>query len=348
VIHYQPERLRRNSDQPTAITNALIATSGSSSRTGDIPLGTPTCSARTRHGRWALCPHGDEVVVVWPGGGLVGPAVEVAGALDRLGGDGQDDLDRAAASAIRRFLTDPPPRTAPGGWQLGQGRGRVRPWATGSAAPPTSLAMATTRRPAGPVHRHQPHRSCCPIPSPSRPQHEPPDRTTPSRHPPHRDPPRRRLEGQPCQVRQVGAGDRARRRGRPSAQRCQVGQEGRVGKRGQPRDWPRFPGPPSAAVAAAVTEGPAAARAGPGARCLGDASRRPPSATGDKAITPKPRGRGRARGGSAPWRWSGCGPWRQLASRRLRFGCLVWSSARSTAPGPLATGDEAGIRGWRR
>ncbi len=38
------------------------------------------------------------------------------------------------------------------------------------------------------------------------------------------DPPRRRLEGQPCQVRQGGAHDRARRRGRPSAQRWQVGQ----------------------------------------------------------------------------------------------------------------------------
>jgi hypothetical protein len=107
VIHYQPGRLRRNSDQPTAITDVVVATSPSSSRTGDIPLGTPTCSARTRHGRWALYPHGDEVVVVWPGGGLVGPAVEVAGALDRLGGDGQDDLDRAAVSAIRRFLADP-------------------------------------------------------------------------------------------------------------------------------------------------------------------------------------------------------------------------------------------------
>ena len=107
VTHYQPGRLRRNSDQPTAITNVLVATSGSSYRTGDIPLGTPTCSARSRHGRWALYPHGDEVVVVWPGGALVGPAVEVAGELDRLGGDGQDDLDRAAAAAIRRFLTDP-------------------------------------------------------------------------------------------------------------------------------------------------------------------------------------------------------------------------------------------------
>ena len=106
VIHYQPERLRHNSDQPTAITNVLVPTSGSSSRTRDIPLGTPTCSARSRQGRWALYPNGEEVVVVWPGGALVGPAVEVAQALDRLG-DGQDDLDRAAVRAIRQFLTDP-------------------------------------------------------------------------------------------------------------------------------------------------------------------------------------------------------------------------------------------------
>src|SRR4029450_13053598 len=106
VTHYPPARLRRNSDQPTAITNVLGATSGSSPRTGEIPLGTPTCSAHSRQGRWALYPHGDEVVVVWPGGALVGPAVEVAGALDRLGG-GQDDLDRAAGRGSRQFLTDP-------------------------------------------------------------------------------------------------------------------------------------------------------------------------------------------------------------------------------------------------
>jgi hypothetical protein len=106
VIHYPPERLRHNSDQPTAITNVLVATSGSSYRTGDIPLGTPTCSARSRRGRWTLYPHGDEVVVVWPGGAVVGPAVEVAGELDRLGA-GQGDLDRGAVWAIRQFLTDP-------------------------------------------------------------------------------------------------------------------------------------------------------------------------------------------------------------------------------------------------
>jgi hypothetical protein len=107
VTHYPPARLRRNSDQPTAITNVLVATSPSSYRTGEIPLGTPTCSARSRQGLWALYPHGAEVVVVWPGGALVGPAVEVAGALDRLGDHRHDDLDRGAVRAIRPFLTDP-------------------------------------------------------------------------------------------------------------------------------------------------------------------------------------------------------------------------------------------------
>jgi len=107
VIHDQPGRLRRDSDQPTAVSDVLVATSGSSRRTGDIPLGIPTCSARSRHGRWALYPNGAEVVIVWPGGVLAGPPAEVAGELDRLGGDGHDDLDRAAARAIRQFLTDP-------------------------------------------------------------------------------------------------------------------------------------------------------------------------------------------------------------------------------------------------
>jgi hypothetical protein len=106
VIHYPPARLRRNSDQPTAITDVLVATSGSSYRTGEIPLGTPTGSARSRQGIWALYPNGDQVVVVWPGGAVAGPPAEVAGELDRLG-DGHDDLNHAAALAIRQFLTDP-------------------------------------------------------------------------------------------------------------------------------------------------------------------------------------------------------------------------------------------------
>jgi hypothetical protein len=107
VIHYPPARLRHTSDQPTAINNLLVTTSGSSYHTGDIPLGTPTCSARSRRGRWALYPNGDQVVVLWPGGALTGSPVEVAGELDRLGGAGHDALDDGAVRAIRQFLTDP-------------------------------------------------------------------------------------------------------------------------------------------------------------------------------------------------------------------------------------------------
>jgi hypothetical protein len=107
VIHYPPERLRSNSDRPTAITNVLVTTSGSSHQSGEIPLGTPTCSASGRRGRWALYPSGEEVVVVWPGGALTGRPAEVAAELNRLGGDRHDDLDRGAVWAIRQFLTDP-------------------------------------------------------------------------------------------------------------------------------------------------------------------------------------------------------------------------------------------------
>jgi hypothetical protein len=155
VIHYQPGRLRRNSDQPTAITNVLFATSGSSHRTGDIPLGIPTCSARSRHGRWALYPNGAEAVVVWPGGALAGPPAEVAGELDRLGGE-HDDLDRAAASAIRQFLTDPAAKDG-ARWSASRPRTWSRP-ATGSWL-------------SGPT------------PTPSRHQHRPPDRQPPDHNP---------------------------------------------------------------------------------------------------------------------------------------------------------------------
>ena len=107
MIHHPTARLRQNSDQPTAITNVLVATAGSSSRTGDIPLGTPPpLSALSRQGRWPLETNRDQVVVVWPGGALAGPPAEVTRELDRLG-DGRDDLDRAAVWAIRQFLTDP-------------------------------------------------------------------------------------------------------------------------------------------------------------------------------------------------------------------------------------------------
>jgi hypothetical protein len=189
VIHYPPAQVRHNSDQPTAVTDVLVATSGSFS-TGEIPLGTPTCSARTRRGRWALYPSGDQVLVVWPGGALAGPPVEVAGELDRLGGDGHDALDRGALWAIRQFLTDP--AAADGArWSSTRTHGPGRPprWATGSAAPPTSPATTPTHRPTGPAHQHRSRRSRCPTPAHSRHQHEPPDHNpTPSKAEPRTEP----------------------------------------------------------------------------------------------------------------------------------------------------------------
>jgi hypothetical protein len=145
VIHYQPERLRRNSDQPTAITDVLITTSGSS-YTGDIPLGTPTCSTRSRQGRWALYPNGDQVVVVWPGGALAGPPVEVAPELDRLG-DGQDNLAHAAIWAIQQFLTDPA-ATDTARWSSARARNWSSPavgyWLSG----PTNQSQSGDQTPA--------------------------------------------------------------------------------------------------------------------------------------------------------------------------------------------------------
>jgi len=153
VIHYPPARLRSNSDQPTAITNVLVTTSGSFSRTGNIPLGTPTCSARTRHGRWALYPNGDEVVVVWPGGALVGPAVEIAQELNRLG-DGRDDLDRAAVRAIRQFLTDPAAADA-AQWSSARARTWSRPavgyWLSGPTNQPSHHPHPPASQPDAPT-----------------------------------------------------------------------------------------------------------------------------------------------------------------------------------------------------
>jgi hypothetical protein len=120
VTRFPPDRLRRNSDRPTAITDVLVASSPSGYRTTDILLGTPTCSARTRHGLWALYPNGADVVVVWPGGAITGSPAEVARELatvpGRLGGHRRrprrDELDRAAARAIGQFLTDPAAKDA--------------------------------------------------------------------------------------------------------------------------------------------------------------------------------------------------------------------------------------------
>ena len=167
VIHYPPGQLRRNSDQPTAISGALVATSGSSSRTVDIPLGTPTCSARTRYGRWAMYSHGAEVVVVWPGGAMAGPPVEVAGELDRIGRDRHDELDRAAASAIRRFLTDPAAEDG-ARWSAIRARTWSSPaigyWLSGPANQPSHGAHTPASWPGAPVSPPHPP---IPLPDPS-------------------------------------------------------------------------------------------------------------------------------------------------------------------------------------
>ena len=163
VIHYPPARLRYNSDQPTAITNVLVATSGSS-HTGEIPLGTPTCSARSRRGRWALYPNGEEVVVVWPGGALTGPPGEVAGELDRLGGNRHDELDRAAVWAIRQFLTDPAAADA-ARWSSTRARTWSTPavgyWLSGPANQPGYGDHTPASRPGAPSSLPHP-----PIPLP--------------------------------------------------------------------------------------------------------------------------------------------------------------------------------------
>jgi hypothetical protein len=172
VIHYPPARLRRNSDQPTAITDVLVATSGSSSPIGDLPLGTPTCSARSRQGIWALYPNGDQVVVVWPGGALTGLPAEVAGELDRLGDDHHDALDRGAAWSIRQFLTDPATAEA-AAWSAT----RTRSWSTPAVG---YWLSGPTNQPGH--HTHPPaSRPGAPTPVPAIPLPDPSPQPTPAR-----------------------------------------------------------------------------------------------------------------------------------------------------------------------
>jgi hypothetical protein len=171
VIHYPPARLRHNSDQPTAITNLLITTSESFS-TGEIPLGTPTCSARSRQGRWALYPNGDQVVVLWPGGALAGPPVQVAGELDRLGSDHLNALDRDAVRAIRQFLTDPATHDA-AAWSST----RTRTWSSPAVG---YWLSGPTNQPGH--HTHPPaSRPGAPTPIPPIPLPDPSPQPTPAR-----------------------------------------------------------------------------------------------------------------------------------------------------------------------
>ena len=116
VVHYLRERLRYNSERPTAICDILLATGPRSYRSGDISLGTPTASARTQRGLWALYPVGEEAVVAHPGGAVAGPPAEVAAALDRLvSADGHEPLERHVIQTLRRFLVSDQTEVRPTG-----------------------------------------------------------------------------------------------------------------------------------------------------------------------------------------------------------------------------------------
>jgi hypothetical protein len=103
VVLFPPERLRRNSERPTAIADVLVPTGPNGYRSADIPLGTPTTSARTRRGLWALYAAGDgQAIVVHPGGALAGPCAEVAEELRRL--TTGEPLERQVGATFCAFL----------------------------------------------------------------------------------------------------------------------------------------------------------------------------------------------------------------------------------------------------
>src|SRR6266498_2138660 len=110
----------------------------------------------------------------------------------------------------------------------------------------------------------------------------------------------------------------------------------------------RFPGPPCVAVAA-VAKGLLLRELVRGH--VASAMRRagPTSATGDTAMTPRPRGPGKGAGGSRAWGWSGCRPWRQPGSRRLRVLGVVIDPLDGASPSATgSTGQYPGRRGRRR
>jgi hypothetical protein len=82
-VRYPPSKIRYEGDRPIALLKIQIAPSY---RLVDLPLGTPTTSARTGRGTWALYPVGAEV------GRLA--------AQERQG-----ELDRQAAKTIQHLLT---------------------------------------------------------------------------------------------------------------------------------------------------------------------------------------------------------------------------------------------------
>jgi hypothetical protein len=110
-------------------------------------------------------------VVVWPGGALAGPPVEVAPELDRLG-DGQDNLAHAAIWAIQQFLTDPAAAEA-ALWSAT----RTRTWSSPAVG---YWLSGPTNQPGH--HTHPPaSRPGAPIPIPPIPLPDPSPQPTPAR-----------------------------------------------------------------------------------------------------------------------------------------------------------------------
>jgi hypothetical protein len=102
-VRYPPARIRYEGDRPAALLKVRIAPSY---RLLDLPLGTPTTSARTGRGTWALYPVGAEVVVVHPDGAISGLAADGAAEVGRLAAqERQGELDRKAAQTIQHLLT---------------------------------------------------------------------------------------------------------------------------------------------------------------------------------------------------------------------------------------------------
>jgi hypothetical protein len=160
-VHYPRGRLRYHSERPTAIADVPVEASPGSYRTGDIPLGTPTTSARTRRGLWALYPAGGQVVVVHPGGAVAGPPAEVATELERLLAGLTDPLERHAVRAMRALLAGDGAamRAAVCRWS----RPAVGYWVSGPdnaprrrSEPPAPAAQPSRRIAAGDGERPQP------------------------------------------------------------------------------------------------------------------------------------------------------------------------------------------------
>jgi hypothetical protein len=122
-VRYPSAKIGYEGDRPVALLKVRIAPSY---RLVDLPLGTPTTSARTGRGTRALYSVGAEVVVVHPDGAVSGLAADVAAEVGRLAAqERQGELDPQAAQTIQQLLTgdvadgaDPPRRLGARTWSI--------------------------------------------------------------------------------------------------------------------------------------------------------------------------------------------------------------------------------------